>query len=82
MQTKLTLRLEADLIARAKAYAHTRSTSLSRLVATYFKSLERQHLDEGEVNPLVKELLGAASSDQSPESLIEEYHRYLNKKYQ
>lgn len=81
MHTKLTLRLEKDLIEQAKAYAHARGTSLSRLVATYFKSLEKQQSDEEELTPLVKELVGVLATDQSPESLMEEYRRHLDQKY-
>ena len=81
MQTKLTLRLEKSLIQRAKTYAGTRGTSLSRLVAVYFKSLEEQQSDEGELTPLVKELRGIITTGQSAEELVEKYRRRLDQKY-
>jgi hypothetical protein len=37
--TKLTLRLDAALIDRAKGYAHAQDRSLSQLVADYFSRL-------------------------------------------
>ena len=39
MQTKLTLRLEDQLIERAKAYAAQSGKSVSQVVADYFKLL-------------------------------------------
>ena len=39
MPTKLTLRLDAALINRAKSYAHEQDRSLSQLVADYFARL-------------------------------------------
>ncbi|MBI4371003.1 MAG: antitoxin [Elusimicrobia bacterium] len=39
MQTKLTLRLEKNLISQAKSYAKKRGKSISRIVADYFKAL-------------------------------------------
>lgn len=38
-QTKLTLRLDADLISRAKASAAKQGKSLSQIVADYFAAL-------------------------------------------
>ena len=37
MKTKLTLRLDEDVIGRAKAYAAARGTSLSALTENYFR---------------------------------------------
>lgn len=37
MKTKLTLRLDEDVIGRAKAYAAARGTSLSALAENYFR---------------------------------------------
>jgi len=81
MQTKLTLRLEKSLIQRAKTYAGTRGTSLSRLVAAYFKSLEEQQSDEGEFTPLVKELRGILTTSKSAEEMAERYRQHLDQKY-
>ncbi len=40
---KLTLRIEGDLIEKAKRVAKERDTSVSRMVAGFFDSLERMH---------------------------------------
>ncbi len=37
---KLTLNIDQSLIEAAKAYAHSRGTSVSRLVARYFQQLD------------------------------------------
>lgn len=42
--TKLTLRLDAALIDRAKGYAHAQDRSLSQLVADYFSRLTSDSL--------------------------------------
>ena len=39
MKSKLTLRIQSDVKARAKAIAAERGTSVSRLVETYFQML-------------------------------------------
>jgi hypothetical protein len=39
MDTKLTLKLNADAISRAKRYAAKKGTSLSAMVEQYFESL-------------------------------------------
>ena len=41
MQTKLTLQMDDELIARAKAHAKKRGKSVSQLVADYFRILEK-----------------------------------------
>ena len=41
MYTKLTLRVEADLVQRAKSFAKKAGKSVSRVVADYFTVLER-----------------------------------------
>ena len=77
MQTKLTLRLEAQLIERAKAYARQRGTSVSQMVADYFALLDRQEQDEP-LAPLTRSLRGALRGANVDE---DEYHRHLEKKY-
>jgi len=77
MQTKLTLRLEAQLIERAKAYARQRGTSVSQMVADYFALLDRQEQDEPPA-PLTRSLRGALRGVNVDE---DEYHRHLEKKY-
>jgi len=81
MNTKLTLKLDKDIIERAKSFAKEKHTSLSMLVANYFKSLD-EHKDEPdlELSPIVQELSGII---ELPEdfNLKEEYTDYLIEKY-
>ena len=59
MQTKLTLRLEAALIRRAKARARTRGTSLSTMVADWFAALDEVPAESADLPPKTSALLGA-----------------------
>ena len=60
MQTKLTLRLDEELIERAKIYARGAGSSVSQLVADYFTLLDaRLEVDAGRVSPLVRSMKGA-----------------------
>lgn len=70
MKTKLTLRLDDAVIARAKAYAAARGTSVSGLVEDYFRLVaEPNSVDGGApaapnwrdgLPPVVRDLLGSA----------------------
>ena len=59
MRTKLTLRLDSDLVRKAKTYGKSRGKSVSQIVADYFHLLERPP-EEGETvaTPLAQSLRG------------------------
>jgi len=79
MQTKLTLRLEDDLIYKAKEVARQRGKSLSKLVADYFAYITSKELpDKKELPPIVKSLYGSLADNKVDES---EYKDHLEKKY-
>jgi hypothetical protein len=59
MQTKLTLRLEEKLIARAKAWARKRGVSLSQAVATLFEQLPGTQTQS--LTPWTEKLVGLAA---------------------
>ncbi len=60
MQTKLTLRLDEDLIERAKRYGKRTGRSVSQMVADYFALLEEDLVDDGgQLTPIVGSLRGA-----------------------
>lgn len=60
MQTKLTLRLEADLIVGAKAFAKRTGHSLSQIVAEYFALLDAELTERDEVmTPIVASMRGS-----------------------
>ena len=79
MQTKLTLRVDAELVRRAKEHARRSGKSVSRIVADFLALLEQP--TEGQVvvlTPTVRSLLGALEGNQVGE---EDYRRYLEEKY-
>lgn len=79
MKKKLTLRMEQDAIERAKAYAKERGTSVSKLVEQFFCGITREEdVDEVEMSPLVRALLGVAEGADMSE---EDYYEYLEKKH-
>jgi hypothetical protein len=60
MDTKLTLKLDDDIIKQAKLYAKKKNTSLSKLIESYLGLLVDP--EEGrEVTPLVKSLSGVVN---------------------
>ena len=79
MQTKLTLRLEDELIEKAKILARRRGKSVSKLVSEYFNYITSKELkSETDLPPIVKSLLGSmANSDVN----ISDYKKHLEGKY-
>ena len=57
MDAKLTLKLDSEVILRAKTYARQRKTSISRLVEQFLDSLTDREAEE-ELTPMVKRLSG------------------------
>lgn len=49
MDKKLTLKLDKNIIDRAKAYAKEHNQSLSRMVEAYFKMLTEEKTDQSEI---------------------------------
>ena len=60
METKLTLRLNDNVIERAKKYARNHKISLSKMVESYLDSVTKQKdIDEiKSITPLVDSLIG------------------------
>ncbi len=80
MQTKLTLRLDEEVIRQAKESAKGMGKSLSEMVEDFFKivtSVRRQRR-KGEATRLVKELRGCIRGSKVTE---EDYYKYLEEKY-
>ena len=77
--TKLTLRLDDELIRQAKAYAKRSGKSVSRLVADYFSMLGSD-LDNEQLNvtPKVRTLWGALRDGTDDENT---YRAHLEKKH-
>lgn len=81
METKLTLKLDKNVISKAKIYAQKKKISLSKIVELYFKSLTEDNEDDRQkYSPLVHELSGIINLDNSS-SLKDDYIDFLNEKY-
>lgn len=80
MHTKLTLRLEEDLVQRAKSFAKKTGKSVSRIVADYFTILELPPRRDKPVSwpPLVRSLKGSLRRARVDEK---DYQRYRQEKY-
>ena len=82
MDTKLTLQLNKAIIERAKTYAATKKTSLSKLIEAYLDSITAKEKQEEtkEISPLVKSLSGIITLPEDA-SHKESYSDHLAKKY-
>ncbi|MCY4470899.1 MAG: DUF6364 family protein [Thiotrichales bacterium] len=78
MQTKLTLRLDDQLIRDAKHYARQSGKSLSQMVAEYFSAVTSPDTVRGELTPAVSRLRGALAGMNVDR---EDYRRYLEGKH-
>ena len=80
MQTKLTLRLEDQLIIKAKKYAADSGKSVSELVSDYFFGLSKQNKTKSSKSlpPLTRALTGLLK-DSSVST--KDYDQYREKKY-
>lgn len=80
MQTKLTLRLDDELIRNAKSYAADTGKSLSQLVADYFALLKsgRPNKTASHSAPLTRSLRGVLKNSGVSER---DYRRHLEEKY-
>lgn len=83
MYTKLTLRLDEQLIQNVKNYAKDNNTSLSRMVSDYFRLLmiDEPGLDRSteSLPPITQSLIGMLSGAQVDE---DDYYAYLEEKHQ
>jgi hypothetical protein len=80
MNTKLTLRLDDELINRAKRYSDRPGKSVSQLVADYFALIETDEPIPGtELTPRVRSMIGSLKGASTTE---EDYRRHLEEKHQ
>lgn len=79
---KLTLRLEEESIARAKRLARERGTSVSRMVASFFESIESTPPESRRHGEITSRLRGSLKPEgDEPPSDEGEYLRYLERKH-
>jgi hypothetical protein len=79
MDTKLTLKLDGDIIEQAKTYAKKKNTSLSKLIESYLGLLVTPKENQ-EVTPLVKSLSGVINLPTNFD-LKKDYKKHLLDKY-
>jgi len=83
MDSKLTLKLDENVIRRAKKYAAEKKLSLSRLIENYLDALTNEEFNNLEISPFVKSI---ATGKQLPnevgkDRLKDDYIDYLDRKY-
>ena len=79
MNTKLTLRLEKELIKSAKNHASIMGKSVSQMVADYFYVLDKKSIKKPiQLTPIVKSLKGSLKKTDVDE---DDYKKYLEDKY-
>ena len=79
MHTKLTLRIDEDLIERAKAYSKAAGKSVSQLVAEYLSLLtQRPTAQSRRLTPNVQALRGMMRGVSGDE---QDYRRHLEEKF-
>jgi hypothetical protein len=82
MHTKLTLRLNQDLIGRMKVMAGRHHLSLSELVARYFRNLLSAAQPAPESSPVLAEISGVLQGkDRGNAHYRGIYRRHLENKY-
>lgn len=79
---KLTLRLERELIEKAKRAARDRDTSVSRMVAGFFETLEKPLPVVRKRGQVTERLRGSLKPERGgPQGDEKDYLRYLNEKH-
>ncbi len=82
MDSKLTLKLDKEIIEKAKAYAAGQNRSLSRIIEAYLKSLVKKGTSENvlEISPYVKSMRSGISVPLDAE-VNDDRQEYLSKKH-
>lgn len=79
---KLTLRLEGEAIEKAKRFAREHGTSVSRMVAGFFESLDAPPSTDRRYGPITSRLRGSLKPRQAGSEVDEkDYARYLEEKH-
>ena len=82
MKTKLTLRLDSDLIEKTKTVAASRHTSLSQMVAEFFRSLQDNYQADTEGGtPVLNEISGVMPDKKNNENPSVKYDKRIRVKY-
>ena len=81
MSTKLTLRLDENLIKDAKKIAKSKGVSLSKMISNYFKSISIYQKQEVIESPILSEITGILSSKANNKKLLKSYKKHVEEKY-
>jgi hypothetical protein len=80
MDTKLTLKLDQEVIEKAKLYASERNMSLSRIVEFYLKSLTSESETSGpEISEFVRSMASGIKIPQDYDYKSEYTHHVIRK---
>jgi len=80
MDTKLTLKLDKDIINQAKRYAESKKISLSKLIESYLQLLTKEESSKEKISPLVESLSGVIELPKNDHDK-DNYADYLSQKY-
>lgn len=80
MEKKLTLRLNNEVIEKAKVFAHSQKISLSKMIEAYLKTLTSNKTKENSITPLVESLSGVIDLPDNFD-YKKEYRNFLEEKY-
>ena len=78
MNTKLTLRMDVEVVHLAKAEARRRGKSVSRMVGEFFASLTAGPAPKAVLPPLTASLVGLLPGNNISEA---DYRKHLREKY-
>lgn len=78
MNTKLTLRMDENIVRKAKMEAKRRGKSVSRMVADFFESIGTQQNSEKNLPPTTASLVGILKGKEISE---EDYKAHLRDRY-
>lgn len=80
MDTKLTLKLDQSVIEKAKEYAKSQRTSLSRIIENYLLTITSEKDSKDNITPLVKSLSGIIDLS-NEQDYKKGYTEFLTNKY-
>ena len=79
MDSKLTLKLNENVIERAKQYAKENNISLSRMIESYLQAVTIRKQNIIKISPLVESLTGVVELEK--EDYKKDYTDFLSQKY-
>ena len=77
---KIDVKLNKEIINRAKLYAESKKISLSKLIENYLQLLTKENSNKEEISPLVESLSGVIKMPKNYDDK-DDYTDYLTQKY-